>query len=152
MSTRIVRLLPFLALGACAGGPDLTGTWAYNAGTVTLDCGGGDSTTEPLGGNISIVAGTSADLVLVGQGCNLEFDATDDGAEIRAGQSCTFESQLADGTRVIVTLIPITWTFTASEDGETLTEMTAASVAFAYPDQTVTCSLVGMGTLGLVGR
>lgn len=132
-SSRVMILAGVLtAAVGCSGTDDFVGSWKYTSGTETWNCEG-ESSTEPLSGNITINEGSSSDLVLVDDDCSLKLAIDGDKATLDGSQSCTVSEAGATGTMTVNS-----YTFTTS-DGETARLSASGTVTLSGGGVSFTC-------------
>ena len=121
-----------------------TGTWSWESGSTIEQTCDGDTNSYSLTGNISILDGSSADLVWAGDECNWEFDIQAGEATIVPGQSCEY-SGTTNGTQVDATESWSQWTM--SESGDAMSVDSHGTVEYEFPDGSVECTGSSTGTL-----
>ena len=124
----MVMGLAFAGLGCGEDGGDPTpfiGAWKYTSGTSTSNCGG-QSTTDMLTGNVTLMKGVSSALVSISDDCTLALDVNGSTASARSGQEC---SNTAGG--VNFTLKITAYSFTVN--GVVADESASANVELCRP-------------------
>jgi hypothetical protein len=119
-----------------AGGvPAFLGTWTITSGSNTVTCSGDPPKTTTDTGSVTLVRGTSSDLVTAG-GCRYEFDVTStDTATLLAGQAC--EGTETDGE--VITLYP-SGTFTLNAGLVTGTVSFTGTATDVFEGESVSCA------------
>lgn len=137
-SSRVMILAGVLSAAAgCSSTDDFVGSWKYTSGTLTTNCQG-ESSTDPLTGNITINEGSSSDLVLVDDQCSLKLTIDDDKATLDGSQTC-----VSDGGEITMTFN----TFTFKVDDTTAHLSSSGTATVSTGGVSITCTLSGSGDL-----
>ena len=142
----LVAMVAVLGLVGCGDDiDDFTGTWSWNDGSSASGSCEGESFNESLSGNVSIIEGSTSDLVVSDDDCNWNFDIEGDDANIVAGQSCEHELQ----TEIGVIGVTEYWsTFVLSVNADSMTVSGSGTLEI---ESGGSCSTSISGTLTRVG-
>lgn len=154
---RWTTLLLLCAVG-CGSSPskNFIGTWTYSTGAVnTITCTGGTSSVM-LTGNLTLVAGTSSDLVATDQGgCNTKWTVVNGTqATLVPGQSCAGPSgtDANTGQAITSTLNFNTGTLTTPDSKNMTVNLGGSATLMEAGFQPSTCTTTINAALTKVGQ
>src|SRR5262245_47201960 len=130
---RTVLCLSALAFVACGSGtpfPNFVGTWVYNSGsTITFMCPM-NTTTVDLRGNLEVLHGVSADVVVLDpNGCDVTYTVKDNTASATGNLICTHPAMI--GSITVSETDTVTSASLTTTDGKTMTANGTSTAVFS---------------------